>query len=160
MTYKEYLAKPRSFQDQWDRTVQVITRVRDGVPLNVALREFGVSRKTVMRLAGPALRRLPNGRYVAKPTDRLLRVLPVPQQGGLRWIPVTDSREASVIGKFWDVVDEALRKGDASALRRFPRKWVMDESGQRVQLLTDFSELKRMASAGALRFESMYGGRA
>jgi hypothetical protein len=65
-----------------------------------------------------------------------------------------------VIGKFWNVVDEALRKGDASALRRFPRKWVIDESGKRVKLLTDFSELKRMASAGVLRFESLYGRRA
>ena len=161
LTYEEYLAKSRSFQDQWDRMGQVITRMRDGVSLPQAAREFGISPETVNRLGRSALRRLPNGRYRAKPTDQLLRVLPVPDtQKGLRWIPVTDSREAGVIGKFWDAVQSALRKADRSALQKLRRKYVITEGGERVPFLTDFRELKRLASFGIFRFESIYGRRA
>jgi len=160
MTYKEYLAKPRSFQDQWDRMTQVITRMRDGISLQQAAREFDISPESVIRLGRPALRRLSNGRYVAKPTDQLLRVLPIPGQRGLQWIPVTDSREAGVIGKYWDAIQKALRKGDTSALHKLRRKYVITETGERAPLSTDFKELKRLASFGIFRFESIYGRRA
>jgi hypothetical protein len=161
LTYKEYLAKPRSFQEQWDRAVQVVSRMRDGASQHQASREFGIRFETVLRLVGSGLRKLPGGRYVARPTDRLLRVLPLPaERGGLQWIPTADSREASFVGKFWNVVDEALRTGSPYFLSRFSRQWIIDEAGIRVPLLRDFRELKRLASAGVLRFESMYGGRA
>ena len=157
-TAEEYFDRPRDFQETWNLIVQVPTRMRsEGVSLSKATRQLGISRSRVLRLAGPAFRRLRNGRYAAKVTDRLLRVLTVPSAKGLIEIGVSDSREASVIGEYWNAVERYLARGDASELQKFRKKRVKDGRGKRVPLVTDLDELARLASAGVLRFESIYG---
>lgn len=161
MTFKEYLAKPRSFQLQWERMLEVISRMRgDHASLPRAAREIGIRQETVVQLGGSALKRLPGGRYVAKPTDKLLRILLIPTKRGLREVAFNDSREASIVGKYWSAVERFLNIGSAWDLRHLPRTWVIDENGNRIQLLTDLNELRRQGSAGVFRFESTYGRRA
>ena len=72
-------------------------------------------------------------------------------------IPVNDSREASLVGEYWNAVDRYLRTGDASALLSLKKKRVKNASGKNVPLLMNLKELERLASAGVLRFESLYG---
>ena len=148
---------PRRLREQWDLVVQVPAEMRArGSTLRQLAREFGVTEKTVLRLAGSAFTKK-QGRYRVKPTDRLLRVLVIPSRKGLREIGTRDSREASLIGEYWSAVEKYLTRGDASALRRLRRKSVIDATGKRVRLLTNLEELKRQASAGVLHFESLYG---
>lgn len=128
----------------------------DRVSLQQAAREFGVPPNEVVRLGGSALRRMPGGRYVPKAKDDLLRVLSLPGTRGLREIAFNDSREASVVGKYWDAVGLYLQTGDASGLREFRRKSVWDANGRRFELLTDLDELDRLGSADVLSFESIY----
>lgn len=128
----------------------------DHVSLFRAAREFGVSPNEVVRLGGSALRKTPSGRYVAKPTDDLLRVLSLPGKRGLREIALDDSREASLVGRYWDAVRLYLQTGDASALRRFQGKFVQEADGRRFDLITNLDELDRLGSAGVLSFESIY----
>jgi hypothetical protein len=128
----------------------------DRVSLQQAAREFGVPPKDVVRLGGSALRRSLSGRYVARARDNLLRVMNLPGRRGLREIALDDSREASVVGKYWDAVGLYLQTGDASGLREFRRKSVWDANGRRFELLTDLDELDRLGSAGVLSFESIY----
>lgn len=155
----DFFNQPERTQDKWNRVVQAISRMRaDRVSLFRAAREFGVSPKEVVRLGGSALRKTPTGRYVAKPTDDLLRVLSLPGKRGLREIALDDSREASLVGRYWDAVRLYLQTGDASALRRFRGKFVRDADGRRFDLLTDLDELNRWGSAGVLTFESIYAG--
>src|SRR5215469_12895147 len=59
----------------WDDIGQITTEIRLGASLNRASRKFGRDPRIVRRLAKPALRKLRNGRWAAKKTDRLLRVL-------------------------------------------------------------------------------------
>lgn len=160
MNAKHFFSQSKRFQDTWNRVVQAISRMRaDHVSLFRAAREFGVSPNEVVRLGGSALRKTPSGRYVAKPTDHLLRVLSLPVRGlGLREIALDDSREASLVGRYWDAVRLYLQTGDASALRRFRGKFVRDADGRRLDLLTDLDELDRGGSAGVLTFESIYAG--
>ena len=156
-TVNQYYAMPRRLREQWDLIVQVPAEMRaQGTSLPQASRRLGVSPKTVLRLAGSAFTKR-RGRYRVKPTDRLLRVQVIPSRKGLREIATRDSREASLIGEYWSAVEKYLTRGDASALRRLPRKSVIDAGGKRVRLLTNLEELKRQASAGVLRFESLYG---
>ncbi len=156
-TSEQYFARSERFQDRWSRVTHVIAMMRArGVSLRQASREIGVDPRTVVRLGGSALRKRASGRYAAKASDRLLRVLRVPTREGLREIAVRDSRQASQVAEYANAVQRYLQTGDASALRKFRRKRITDATGARVPLLTDLDELDRLGSAGVLSFESLY----
>jgi hypothetical protein len=145
-------------QDRWNLAVQVPAKMRsEGASLPKVAHDLGLTSKQVLRVARPAFRKLPNGRYSVLASDHLLRILVLPLKKGLSEIPVNDSREASLVGEFWNAVDRYLRTGDASALLSLKKKRVKTASGKRIPLLTDLDELDRQASAGVLRFESLYG---
>jgi hypothetical protein len=157
MSPEYFFRQSTRFQDTWNRVVHAISRMRaDRVSLQQAAREFSVPPKEVVRLGGSALRRMPSGRYAAKAKDNLLRVLSLPGRRGLREIAFDDSREASLVGKYWDAVGLYLQTGDSSGLKEFRRKSVKDANGKRFELLTGLDELDRLGSAGVLSFESIY----
>src|SRR6202022_2832658 len=56
---------------------------------------------------------------------------------GLLEIGLPDSRESTLLGKYWTGVDRYRDTGDASALRQFRGKHLIDTEGKRVPLLTD-----------------------
>lgn len=144
-------------QEQWILTTHVIQKVRtQGVSVTQASKEYGIDRKKVIKLAGPALRKQKNGRYTAKSYDRLLRVLVIPSKDGLAEVAVRDSRTASKIAKYSDAVQRFLRTGDKSRLREFKKLRINDAEGNPIKLLTDPKELTRLGSAGVLSFESLY----
>ena len=147
---------PTRRQELWDAIGQVTTEVRLGATLTQASWKFDIDPRTVQRLARPALRKLKNGRWAAKKSDRLLRVLPIPSREGLIDIGVGDSRQATAIGKYWNAVDLYLRTGDGSSLQAFQGKDIIDAGGKPVPLMTDIHELDRLGSAGNLSFESLY----
>jgi hypothetical protein len=156
-TAEEFFAMSKQFQDRWTRAAHVISKMRaDGVSLRRASREFGIAPRMVRRLAGPALRKRPNGRYAAKPIDRLLRVLVIPTKQGPGEIAVRDSRQATQLADYWIAVHRYLQTGDASSIKKFRGKRVTDATGKRVRLVTDLNELDRLGSAGVLSFESIY----
>jgi hypothetical protein len=152
----DYLESPEEFQQTWNNTTHAVSRVREGATLSQASREFDIDPREVVRLAGSALRKNKKGRYVAKPSDRLLRVLVIPTYQGLREIAVTDSREASVVGSYSAAVQRYLQTGDAERVQSFRGRYVTTADGERIVLLTDLDELDRLGSAGVLSFESIY----
>jgi len=156
-TAEQYFAMSKRSQDEWNTVVQVISKMGSGrVSLQEASRELGVDPRKVVRLGRTALRKRANGRYAAKTTNRLLRVLVLPTNDGLREITVRDSKQASQIGKYWAAVQKYLQTGDISALKKIRRKWITDADGKRTLLLKDTGELDRLGSAGVLCFESLY----
>jgi hypothetical protein len=156
-TAKQYFTKSRAFQETWDRVVQVPGLMRSRkLSLSRASEELRLSPKVVLRLAGLALRKRTNGTYVAKKSDRLLRVLAVPSKKGLREVVIRDSRDASVIGAYWSAVQTYLSTGDSTALQRMSKRRIRDAYGKRIRLVTDIDELSLLANAGVLSFESIY----
>jgi hypothetical protein len=156
-TAEQYFAMPERSQDIWNRVAHVIAKMRaDGFSLRQASQEFDVDPRTVLRWGGHALRKSPTGRFSAKASDRLLRVLAYPTREGLEEIAVRDSREASQLAKYWDALQKYLQTGDASALQKFWGVQIKDASGRPRPLLTNLQELNRLASAGVLSFESLY----
>ena len=131
--------------------------MRDGASLREASEEFGLAASTFVEL-GRAVLRKKNGRYVAAKTDRLLRVLTILTAQGKKEIATRDSRQASLIGRYWATVQRYLQTGDDSVLLKFKKARVLGASGKRHRLLTDLPELVRQASAGVLSFNSMYAG--
>lgn len=144
-------------QGRWTRATQVISKMRsEKISLNTASRQVGVDPRTVRRLAAAALSKAGNGRYTAKPSDRLLRVLIVPDPQGSREIAVRSSRVSTQLALYSNAVQRYLQTGDASQLRKFQNVELKDASGNKITLLTDLSDLSRLGSAGMLSFESLY----
>ena len=75
---------------------------------------------------------------MVKRWDRLLRILVIPGKKGLREVATRDSRQASIIGKYWNAVERAIGpENDDTELRNFRPKTVTDAAGSRVRLLTN-----------------------
>jgi hypothetical protein len=157
-TARQYFSLSPKNQETWDSIGHVISKMKEGMTLPKAAKEFSLAPKTVLALGRSALRKQKNGRYVAKKTDHLLRVLTVLTAKGKNEIAMRDSRQASLIGSYWAAVQRYLQTGDDSGLLKFKKTRVADASGKRHRLLTDLNELGRQASAGVLSFESMYAG--
>jgi len=148
---------PEHDQEFWGDVGQIITEVREGASLSKSARKYRRDPAKVRQAARSAFRKLKNGRYAANPVDHILRVLVRPTRKGLREIAISDSRQASMLGNFWNAVDLYRDTGDASALREFRGKYIIDADGKRVRLLTNLRELDRLGSAGLLSFETLYG---
>jgi len=156
-TLRQYSSKSNKFQETWDSVAHVISRIRDGVSLQKASKEFGIAPSVIVKLGRPALRKK-KGRYVATKTDRLLRVVTTLGAKGKKVIATRDSRQASLVGGHWAAVQKYLQTGDDADLLKFKNKRAIDASGNRHRFLTNLEELNRQASAGVLSFESMYAG--
>jgi len=156
-TARQYYAMSQTEQESWDSVAHVISRMRDGVSLPKASKEFRIAPGTVVERGRAALR-MKNGRYIATKSDRLLRVITILSVEGKKEIATRDSRQASVVGGHWAAVQRYLQTGDDSALSKFIKKKIVDARGKRHLLLTDLKEIERLGSFGVLRFESMYAG--
>lgn len=156
-TADQYFSKSDGFRDRWNRVTHVISKMRsERVSLRQASQEFGLSPQTVIRLGGSALRKRTNGQYAAKASDRLLRVLVIPTAQGLTEAAVRNSRDASILGKYWDAVQDYLETGKYSELAKLEGTLIKDANGKPIPLITSAEELDRLGSAGVLSFESLY----
>src|SRR5260370_35922797 len=109
--------------------------MRAGSSRRQASHKFDLDPRILQRRAPSALRKLRNGRWAATKYDRLLRVLVIPTRKGLSEIGLRDSRQASLLGKYWTAVERYRDTGDASALREFRGNHVIDAGGKRFRLL-------------------------
>jgi hypothetical protein len=158
-TARQYFSRSKQFQEAWNSVGQVISKMRSGhISLRKASKEIGVDPSKVLKLGRSAIRKQKSGKYAARKTDRLLRILSVLTPEGRREIAVRDSHQASLLGKYWASVQRYLQTGDDSALRKFKGKKITDASGKRHPLITDLRQLDTLGSAGVLSFESLYAG--
>jgi hypothetical protein len=156
-TAAQYNAKPEKFKDMWDRVVTVVSKMRsESASLQKAAQESGVSPSTVKRWAGSALQKRTNGKWVAKKSDALLRVLMIPMPDGTHEVAVRNSRQATQLAEYWNAVHRYLKTGDESRLKKFLGKSIKDANGAQILLPTDRAVLNRLGSAGVLSFESLY----
>jgi len=155
-TAPEFFAMPAHIQQVYLNVLELISRMRQGISRPRAMRELGLTRLQVDRFGRSALRKLKSGRYVAKSYDHLLRVVVVISGEGLIEVGTRDSRQASKAGRHSAAVHKYLQTGDASALAQFRGKYIVDATGERIELLTDNEELDELGSAGVLSFETLY----
>jgi hypothetical protein len=158
-TLAQYDALPRRSQASVENVAHVVTRMREGVSLKTAAVEYGVDSRTVVKLGGSALRKTSGGRYAAKRSDDLLRVLLVPVHGGRVEVAVRGSRAASELAKRAAAQREYLTTGDDAKLGELSKTKILDASGREVPFLTDLDELERQGDLGALSYESIYARR-
>ena len=156
-TAGEYFARSERFKDTWEKVISVVSTMRsDQVSLTQASREIGISPRTVLRWGKSALRKKNGGKYATKSKDNLLRVLQIPTSEGTVEIGVRGSKDASLLGEYWNSVHRYLQTGETSQLSRFRCQTIIDADGEEFQLITDPRILDRLGSAGVLSFESIY----
>lgn len=102
--------------------------------------------------------RVKRGRVPQKSRNNRLRILVVLTADGTREVPINNSAQASLLGRYWNAVQRFLQRGDASVLERFKNKRIATADGQHIQLITDPEQLNKLGRAGVLSFESLYAG--
>jgi hypothetical protein len=157
-TLAEYDKLPRRSQLTVENVAHAVTRVREGASLKSAAAQYGVNPRTVVKLGDSALRKT-GGRYKAKASDDLLRLLVVPVHGGRVEVAVRGSRAASEIAKRAAAQREFLATGDDTKLRKLRTTKILDASGREIPFLTDEDELARQGDLGMLSYESIYARR-
>jgi hypothetical protein len=80
----------------------------------------------------------------------------MPTADGIRDITLRSSKDATLLGEYWNAVHAYLAKGESAGLDRFRGRHVTTADGERIELLTDRASLNHLGSAGVLSFESMY----
>jgi hypothetical protein len=156
-TEAQYLARPEKFKDTWDRVLGVVSKMRrEKISLAEASREAGISPRTVTRWGKTALQKRTNGKYAAKKSDSLLRLVMIPTPDGTRDIAVRGSKQVTLLAEYWNTLHRYLQTGDSSSLNKFHGKHIRDANGVDIPLSVDLSALNRLGSAGVLSFESLY----
>jgi hypothetical protein len=119
---------------------------REGLSAHSAAQAEGTTVRNMLKQVRPALRKQGKN-YFAKPSDRLTRPpMSVLDRKGMRPVVVRSSKAASMIGRYFNAVDDAL-KGKPAGLREFRGKKV---PYNKLKFLTDLKTLRRLQDAGVL----------
>jgi hypothetical protein len=139
-----------------ERALDALSRMRsEGLSRARAARLAQTTPETVLRYVGTALRRGRNGRYTAKPSDRLSRRMWMLTADGKVEVKIRSSRRASEIAEYMSAVDAYLSMGSADALAKFRDKSIRS-GGITYAFATDPAVLDRLANAGEVSFERLY----
>lgn len=156
-TILQFVALPEADQDILLALPEALSLMKEKhLSASAAARATRISRSVLIHRGRSGLKKLKNGRYVAKPNDHLFRPVIVVSDNGPVEVAIRNFREASLAGKHSSAVERYLETGDQSALRRLPRNYIIDAEGNRVALLTDLDELDRLGYRGELTFETLY----
>jgi hypothetical protein len=120
-----------------------------------AAKTSGTTLSTIRRYA-PGVLEVRGGRTKFKPTDRLKRRMQLLTGRGPIVVTALDSRTASVIADHWNALREYIASGDDEELATLSRQFVHVEEGD-FELLTHKPTINRLARAGALYFQDLYG---
>jgi hypothetical protein len=137
----------RERADQLDAFAALALMRRERLSASLAAKAEGISVRKILKYVGSALRKRGKD-YVAKPSDRLLRPPMIALDAeGTRPVVVRSSKAASLNGRYWNAVDDAL-KGKTAALKKFRGKKI---PYNRIKYLTNLKTLKLLADAGLLK---------
>jgi hypothetical protein len=119
---------------------------RERIPLSTAARRAGVAPSAVQFWARDAL-----SAGEVRASDRLTRQMLVISEGETVALDVRGSRQAGLVGEYWNAVSRFLETGDMRALAKFRGRRVAGRT-----LETDPEVLEGLALSGGLQFEDIY----
>jgi hypothetical protein len=136
----------REKEKQLDAFAALALMRREGLSASSAAQAEGTTVKNILKYVRPAVSKRGN-EYFAKPSDRLVRPpMSAIDRYGMRPVVVRSSKAASMIGRYFNAVDDAL-KGKPAGLREFRGKKV---PYNKMKFLTNLKTLKRLQDAGLL----------
>jgi hypothetical protein len=124
------------------RSLEVLSKVRNGEPLSRASKELHTKPETVIKHTNSFVK--VKGKWIAKSQDRISRDMSIYENGKQYWIEVRDSRTASRIGRYNSAVNEFLTTGNKDILKQF-KKPFKDAMGKLHYFETDPDKLYEIA---------------
>lgn len=126
-----------------ERALEVLSHARRSrQSLSKLSRERGISIRSVLR-ATHGFEKV-KGRWKSKKSDRISRIMAINENGKELFIEVTNSRYATLIGKYHSAVKEYLNTGNTDILAEFDGKRVKDSSGKWHTLETNHSAIREI----------------
>ena len=145
-------ALPSSAYDERQRALIVLSSMRDNsrLSLSAAARQEGTTPDAVRWFVGDAIEKR-QGRWRARPADRLYRAMFVFSNGQIVPVDVRGSRKASELARYHQAVRHFLNTGDGTLLTAFEGRSVAGRPYE-----TDLDVLEEMARRHQLDIESIY----
>lgn len=139
----------------YHRALEAVQKARtQGLSLSQAAKQSGTTVKSVQKYANSALTKQGNT-YQVKEHDFLARQMRLVTPDGVERVLIRDSREASLLGRYYNALQKFQETGDASVLKAFEGKTVTVR-GEKVTLVTDPSTLNNLSRAGELDIPDVY----
>lgn len=121
---------------KYDDSLEALRLIRSGVDAKKAVKELGISIKTLKKYVGSTLK-IKNGSIVPKATDNLLRKMRIYENGKEIRIQVRGLRNASIIGQYHSAVGRLIDRNEKNALEVFKKVTILDDKGKRHRLETN-----------------------
>ena len=123
--------------------LEVLRKMRNGYSLTASSKEVGMSVYSSLKFLGRnVLKR--GGRWKPTKTDSIQRSMRIYEDGEIKTITVTNSRDAKFIGKYYDAVRKYLETNDASYLKPFKRRIIYDIDGMGHKFETDPNKIREI----------------
>jgi hypothetical protein len=134
-----------------DRSTRVLSLkaldfMRDGISLTKASGEVGLNTETVRQHVGPAIYKRKR-RWRAKLSDRIERQMQIYTRGRVKAIVLTNSKDASVVGQYFNDVKKALETGDEQILKKYKKYEIKDSKGKKQKLETRLNKIYEIEEA-------------
>lgn len=122
-------------------SLEILREMRHGNTLTEATSKLGVNKQFALKHLGTHLEK-EGGRWQVTKTDSIQsEMLIYSESEGVTSIVVTNSRDRSRIGKYFAVVQKALKTGDPSGLEKFKDMKIKDANGNEYRLETNLERL-------------------
>jgi hypothetical protein len=121
-------------------SLKILSEMREGKSLTRASKEIGLDREIVKQHIKSTIYKRKR-RWRAREFDKIQRGMNIYERGRIKSIVVTNSKDASLIGKYYNDVKKALETGDESILRKYKKKVIRDAKGKKHKLETRLEKI-------------------
>ena len=140
-----------------EKALDVLSEARKtGRSLDRLSKERGLTGGLVRKATG-AFRKV-NGRWKAKKIDHISRIMSINEDGVEKYIEITNSRYATIIGKYYAAIKEYLNTGNSDSLAEFRGKRVKDAQGNIHILETNLDAIRAIEERRESEFPPVYEG--
>lgn len=149
--YNLSIAQWQSLTSQHKRdrnlSLQILRSMRKGESLSQTTEKLGVSKDFAVKHLGKYLTKS-RGKWIVTQTDRIeAEMLIYDRNHGQISIITTNSKDRSLIGKYFSSVRKAIKNNDPSILNKFKYRKIIDSKGREHFFETDLERLYEITDA-------------
>ena len=119
-----------------NKALHVRTLVKKNYDLDSALESEDISKDNLMKYLGDTIK-IKDDKIRVKKTDEIPRLMLIDEDGEEFSIVVRNSKDASIIGKYYNAKRHFLETGETSELKKFRKAKIKDADGDIHRLETD-----------------------
>lgn len=121
-------------------SLKILNQIRKNEPLEDALKELDIDKQTLLKHLRKYLFKKGKN-WITKKFDRIQRSMVIYEDGEIKSIVVTNSKDASVIGEYFNAVKQFLTSGDKELLEPFENVIIKDADRKKHKLETNPANL-------------------